>query len=130
MDWQSERLSDADIRDLSEYFAGQPCAPVREYAKITLPEPAKLQRCAYCHGSTGITTYPVVPNIGGQKRQYLIDELLNFRTSALDKPNEADNERFNRMMAPAVYDLSDQEIAQLANFYSQQSCKQIGRAHV
>jgi hypothetical protein len=56
-------------------------------------------------------------------RQYLIDELLTFRVSALDKPFEADDERCNRMMVPSVYELSGMEIAQFANFYSRQSCK-------
>jgi cytochrome c553 len=123
MGWQAERLSDADIRDLSEYFASLPCTPVRDNAKITATTPAKLQRCAYCHGASGANPYDIVPNIGGQKRQYLINELLRFRVSSLDKPLEPDQDRFSRMMAPAVYDLSDLEIAELANFYSQQSCK-------
>jgi len=123
MDWQSERMSNADIRDLSEYYASQPCAPVREAVKLPPVTPGKLRRCAYCHGDTGNTPYDAVPNLGGQKRQYLLDELLRYRASALDKPSEPDHGRFNRLMAPAVYDLTDMEIAELANFYSQQSCK-------
>jgi cytochrome c553 len=123
MDWQAERMTDADIRDLSDYIASLPCEPVRETVKLPPVTPAKLQRCAYCHGDNGNNPYDVVPNLGGQKRQYLLNELLRFKISALDKPLEHDQERFNRMMAPAVYDLTDLEIAELANFYSQQSCR-------
>jgi len=90
---------------------------------MTSEAPDKGQRCAYCHGVTGVSSYDIVPNIGGQKKQYLIDELVTFRASALDKPLGADQDRFSIMMAPASYDLSDNEIIEFANYYSRQSCK-------
>jgi cytochrome c553 len=90
---------------------------------MTYEAPDKGQRCSYCHGATGISPFDVVPSLAGQKRQYLIDELVKFRDSALDRPLAADHDRFNAMMAPASYDLSDKEIVEFADYYSRQSCK-------
>lgn len=123
MQQQALTLSAQDIRDIAEYLAAQPCAPVRPPKAVAAAEPAKLQRCVYCHGVTGINPYDVVPNIAGQKRQYLIDELMKFRESALDRPREPDQERFHRLMASATYDLTDGEIVQFADYYSAQSCR-------
>ena len=123
MKWLSDGLSDTNIRDLAEYFASLPCTPVRRVPRMTKEAPDKGQRCAYCHGVTGVSSYDILPNLGGQKKQYLIDELVTFRASALDKPLGADYDRSSIMMAPASYDLSDNEIIEFANYYSRQSCK-------
>lgn len=120
---EASTLSDADAADLAEYFANLPCSPRRTGGPDLSEAPAEIQRCTYCHGTTGATPYNIVPNIGGQKKEYLIRQLADFRTSALATEAPPDYERFHRMMAPSVFDLGDAEIEGLADYYSRQSCQ-------
>jgi cytochrome c553 len=116
-------LSDLDIANLAEYFANMPCLPRRSDVPPITNAPPKAQRCTYCHGVTGVNPYAIVPNIGGQKKIYLVEQLTALRGSALDQSAGPDYERFHRMMAPSVFDLNDGEIEGLADFYSKQSCR-------
>lgn len=67
-------------------------------------------RCSACHGATGIAVGPLWPNLAGQKEQYLVKQIKNFR----------DGVRKDPMMAPMVMGLSDEDIANLAAFYAAQ----------
>lgn len=74
---------------------------------------AKSATCAACHGGTGISPTPVWPNLAGQKEQYLIAQMTAFR----------DGDRVNAQMAPMVQNLTDEDIANLAAYYSSLSCQ-------
>ena len=73
---------------------------------------AKSGTCVACHGANGVSPAPTFPNLAGQKAQYLIDQMKAFRSKARD----------NAIMAPMAAGLSDEDIADLAAFYSSQSC--------
>jgi len=64
------------------------------------------QRCAICHGPTGISRADS-PNLAGQYRAVIYKELLDFRSGA----------RTNAVMSPFAANLSDQDIADLAAYY-------------
>ncbi|MFQ5660648.1 MAG: c-type cytochrome [Gammaproteobacteria bacterium] len=64
--------------------------------------------CVTCHGAEGISNNDVWPNLAGQKEGYLIKQIRNFR----------DGVRNNPMMTPLVSSLSDQDIADLAAYFS------------
>jgi cytochrome c553 len=65
------------------------------------------QRCAICHGPTGISRADS-PNLAGQYASVIYKELLDFRSGA----------RTNVVMAPFAVNLSDQDIADLAAYYA------------
>ena len=65
------------------------------------------QRCAICHGPTGISRADS-PNLAGQYAAVIYKELLDFRSGA----------RINAVMSPFASNLSDQEIADLAAYYA------------
>jgi len=69
---------------------------------------AKSVTCAACHGAEGISPSPIWPNLAGQKEQYLIKQMKDFR----------DGNRKDPMMAPMAASLSDEDIANLAAYYS------------
>ncbi len=71
---------------------------------------AKSAICASCHGADGVSLSPLWPNLAGQKEQYLVKQIKAFR----------DGTRTDPMMAPMVASLSDDDIANLAAFYSAQ----------
>ena len=66
------------------------------------------QVCAACHGPIGISMRPDVPHLAGQPRFYLVEQLKNYR----------DGKRKNETMALIAKPLSDQEIDNLAKWYS------------
>jgi cytochrome c553 len=69
---------------------------------------AKSARCAGCHGSAGISTNPLWPNLAGQKMPYLVKQLKAFRAGTRRDP----------MMAPMTRALSDRDIEDLAAYYA------------
>jgi len=119
-------LDDTKINNLAEYFAGLPCVPRRGFAETQVSRPTLVERCQFCHGEAGVTPYVGYPNIGGQKKPYLVRQLRAFRESADHGGaviGKSKDERFHRMMAPSIYDLRDDEIEALAEYYSRQSCR-------
>ncbi len=67
--------------------------------------------CASCHGANGIGIAPMYPNLAGQKAMYLELSIKAYRNGQRTGGNAA-------MMAPMVANLSDQDIADLAAYYS------------
>jgi cytochrome c553 len=65
------------------------------------------QRCAICHGPTGISRADS-PNLAGQYVAVIYKQLLDFRSHA----------RTNAVMSPFAANLSDQNIADLAAYYA------------
>lgn len=70
----------------------------------------KAQICAACHGPDGNSTNPAWPSLAGQHAEYTGKQLHDFR----------DGRRANPQMSPMAAPLSDQDIADLAAFYSSQ----------
>jgi len=69
---------------------------------------ARSNICVPCHGSKGISGNPVWPNLAGQKEEYLAQQLEAFRAG----------ERQNPLMTPMAQPLSDEDIENLAAYYS------------
>lgn len=69
---------------------------------------AKAAICVACHGPEGVSSNPLWPNLAGQKDQYLIKQMKAFR----------DGERKDPLMSPMSAGLSDDDIANLAAYYS------------
>jgi cytochrome c553 len=65
------------------------------------------QRCAICHGPTGISRADS-PNLAGQYVAVIYKQLRDFRSQA----------RTNAVMSPFAAGLSDQDIADLAAYYA------------
>lgn len=74
---------------------------------------AKSVTCAACHGGKGISPTSVWPNLAGQKEQYLLAQLKAFKEGA----------RVNTQMAPMIANLSEEDMANLAAYYSSLDCK-------
>lgn len=69
---------------------------------------AKAAVCVGCHGIDGIGTSPLWPNLKGQKLAYLVKQLKAFR----------DDTRTDSTMGPMAKGLSDEDIENLATYYS------------
>ena len=69
---------------------------------------AKSVVCAACHGPAGVSMNPLWPNLAGQKELYLAKQIKAFR----------DGDRKDPMMSPMAVALSDDDIANLAAYFS------------
>jgi cytochrome c553 len=77
-------------------------------SRVSIGHGATLaQRCAICHGPTGISRADS-PNLAGQYVAVIYKQLLDFRSLA----------RTNAVMSPFAANLSDQEIDDLAAYYA------------
>ncbi|RYZ62804.1 MAG: cytochrome c4, partial [Proteobacteria bacterium] len=72
---------------------------------------AKSATCVACHGPAGNSANPEWPVLAGQSAHYLEQQITLFR----------DAKRPNPLMYPMVKDLSDQDILDLAAYFSRQT---------
>ena len=70
----------------------------------------KAKACISCHGETGMSISPQFPNLAGQYEDYIIQALKDYRNG----------NRNNAIMKGFAESLSDDDIADLAAYYSQQ----------
>jgi len=69
---------------------------------------AKASLCEVCHGLDGISKVPPAPNLAGQNADYLVTQLLAFKTG----------ERKNDVMSLVAPTLSQKDIENLAAYYA------------
>jgi cytochrome c553 len=72
------------------------------------PGKAKAQMCVPCHGVLGIGTMPDTPNLAGQPRIYLVEQLKQYRGG----------KRHHEVMNVVAKPLSDADIADLAEWFA------------
>jgi len=111
----AQGLSDADVQNLAVYFGGLSCQDAPPQARGGNVEAGKLlaKNCAVCHGETGLAPNPGWPKLAGQKPGYLVNALKAFRTGLRTDP----------MMSGVARGLADADIANLAAYFSSQSCQ-------
>ncbi|GAA3899312.1 cytochrome c [Halomonas cibimaris] len=74
----------------------------------------KISACAACHGMNGIASADIYPNLAGQSATYLESALKAYRAG--DRKGG-----MSAMMSPQAAALSDEDIADIAAYYSQQT---------
>ncbi|MDR9425287.1 MAG: cytochrome c [Marinobacter sp.] len=92
-------------------FALGVAAPVTSMAADAEAGKAKAAVCASCHGQNGISQVPIYPNLAGQKEQYLVDSLKAYKNGQRSGGQSA-------LMIPQAKNLSDEDIANLAAYFS------------
>lgn len=73
----------------------------------------KAASCGACHGADGNSMIPANPKLAGQNASYLVAQLEYFKSG----------ERENAIMKGMTAGLSDQDMADIAVFYSKQKVK-------
>ncbi|MGP1666094.1 MAG: c-type cytochrome [Rhodanobacter sp.] len=76
----------------------------------TPDRPARLGLCAACHGVTGDASMPGVPNLAGQRLDYLRNAIAQYR----------DGRRDVAVMRTAIGALNDADLDELARWYNAQ----------
>lgn len=112
-------LSDADMRNVAAFYAGQTLRPAAAQDKNLAAMGQKIYRggnpktgvaaCAGCHGPTGAGIPKQYPRISGQFAQYTEAQLKAFRSGA--RANDP-----NGMMRGVAARMTDQEIKAVAEY--------------
>jgi cytochrome c553 len=79
------------------------------------PEKGKTlsQTCAACHNVDGNSLNPIWPKLAGQHAEYLVKQLKDFK----------EGNRVNAQMAPMVAALSEEDMLDIAAYYSSTTIK-------
>jgi len=101
-------LTDQERADLAAYFSS--LEPAKPGAETVGTPPAQAEACVACHGKNGQGTTDEYPNLGGQHADYLAQALNDYRLG----------KRKNPIMAPFAQQLTREDIATLAKFFSRQ----------
>ena len=92
--------------------------PALAATPATVERPSRLGMCAACHGTHGIAKVPGVPNLAGQKQDYLLHALEQYR----------DGKRDAAVMRAAVGPLSRKQLERLAQWFAAQpACAPAGK---
>jgi len=112
-------LSEADMKGLAAYYAGQKLKPALAANKELAAAGQKLWRggnaasgvpaCAGCHGPAGAGIPGQYPRLAGQYAEYVATQLKSFRDGA--RANDP-----NGMMRGVAARLSEREIRALAEY--------------
>jgi cytochrome c553 len=104
---QSVSLSDANLADIAAYLGGQELKPTGRPVG-TVPKAG--QTCIACHGNDGVGIMPEYPNLSGQHEDYLANSLRSYKSGV----------RKNAIMSGMAAPLTEQDIRELAEYYSAQ----------
>ena len=74
---------------------------------------AKAATCSACHGMDGNSVNPEWPNLAGQHESYILKQLKDFKAGT----------RQNPLMSPMAMILSDEDMADLAAWFSSQAVR-------
>ena len=106
-------LADNDLGNLAAYYSKlKPWGPIRQSSAEALAAGPKLtqeKNCVQCH-APGLPGQQSVPRIAGQRIEYITDQLKGFRAGTRGD--------IDGNMSAAVKDLTDAEIATLADYVS------------
>lgn len=79
--------------------------------------------CVKCHGADGVGVKPEIPNLAGQDRRYIVEQLKRFRQPAAVLPAMLWSAyRSHHVMSPKAEPLSDADIDALAGYFSALTC--------
>ncbi len=73
----------------------------------------KSATCAACHGADGNSVNPEWPKLAAQHESYIVKQLTNFKAG----------DRVNASMSPMAAPLNEQDMADLAAYFSSQTRK-------
>lgn len=107
----AEGLSNEQIAQIADYFAGQPFVVPDQQADPALTakgEDLHQKHCAKCHSEAGGLAFDDAGILAGQWRRYLQQTFREFRSGKRWQPEK---------MAPKIEQLSDEDVQGLVEFY-------------
>ena len=107
-------LPDSAVENLAAYYASLQCKSAQNGdAKLVAKGQALSQKCVSCHGESGVSPQAMWPSLAGTSKDYLANSLKSYKAG----------ERKNSMMNKIAKDLNDADMAALASYYANASCR-------
>ena len=119
---QTATLDDADIQAIADFFAAKPraCPPPgtdRGTRSIL------VGRCTTCHGDDGAGATPNVPNLAGQHRLYLADQIQKMRSAERGEVFiDAETARRSNIMGLQTLTIPENQIDALVLWFANSPC--------
>ncbi len=104
---QAATMTAEDMQDIAAYLSGQ---ELKATGRAVGTAPKAGQTCVACHGNDGVGIMPEYPNLAGQHADYIEQALKSYRAG----------QRKNAVMGGMAAALTDQDIKELALYYSSQ----------
>ena len=104
---QAASLSEQDMQDIGAYFGSD---QLKATAQAVGTAPAKVAICGSCHGKNGVGITGDYPTLAGQHADYLARALHEYQRG----------DRKNAIMPNFANGLSDEEISDIAQYFSKQ----------
>ncbi|SET23872.1 c-type cytochrome [Thalassotalea agarivorans] len=122
MNTYASLLTNEDIADIGAYFADPTVEPAMSKAVVAAEKTvfvgdvqageAKAAVCAACHGDKGNAQVAMYPSLAAQHEGYLFKQLMDFK--------KGPEGRDNAIMAGQVANLSEEDMKNLAAYFSAQ----------
>lgn len=106
---QASSLTKPQMRDIAAWFASLKPSP--EPTNGHAKPPAMATTCASCHGARGVSTNPKYPSLAGQKSDYLLRALEEYKSG----------KRKNAIMNGMASGLSLAQMKKLADYFGSQT---------
>jgi cytochrome c553 len=100
-------MSEQDMQDMTTYLVGQ---QLTSTGKAVGTAPKAGVTCVACHGNDGVGLTPDYPNLAGQHEDYIRQALHSYKSGL----------RKNAIMSGMAAPLTEQDIDELAAYYSSQ----------
>lgn len=78
------------------------------FCNLSKASPQKLELCSACHGKDGIAAQKIWPNLNGQSKHYLIQQLHAYKNDT----------RVSPLMSPYAKMLKTEDIIELSTYYA------------
>ncbi|MBI3777929.1 MAG: c-type cytochrome [Gammaproteobacteria bacterium] len=106
-------LDDRVTKDMAAFYAAQPPQPPDVRKPLTTAE--WVQKCDRCHGVNGNSTDPFLPALAGQRAEYMVKVLHDYRTRVHQSST----------MAAMSDALTEADIENLAAYYARQKARAV-----
>jgi len=103
------QLSDYELTQIADYYAQLPQNKSNARVENKTGENVRAY-CVSCHGMTGNTVTSKWANLAGQQKAYLQKQLMDYKSG----------KRQHMIMEVIANELTNQQIADVAQYYSQQ----------
>ncbi|MFD2191741.1 c-type cytochrome [Pistricoccus aurantiacus] len=110
----AEQAAPEEAGDTTQVAASDDAASGGAAKGSDLPGASKIAVCTTCHGQDGHGTSPMYPNLAGQNATYLENSMKAYRAGERQGGMSA-------VMTPMAAGLSDEDIKDIAEYYSQQT---------
>jgi cytochrome c553 len=104
---QAVTMSEQDRQDITTYLVGE---QLKSTGRAVGTAPKAGQTCVACHGNDGVGLTPDYPNLAGQHEDYIRQALHSYKSGV----------RKNPIMSGMAANLTEQDINELAAYYSSQ----------